>query len=99
MNSSGRILLLSGALLLIVIVAAVALAMLRRRFFGESSSGSEGPLALHEIRAMHARGELDDDEFEQLRRAALAEWGVTPENSRGAPEAGDSGAPGTPENS
>ena len=35
----------------------------------------------------HQRGELDDAEFEQLRRAALAEWGVqekSPADASGA---------------
>lgn len=86
MSQTIRILLWSGAMLAILLIAVTALAILRRRLFHGGGDPSGGPLSLHELRAMHQRGELDDAEYEQLRRAALAEWGVAPGGPSGRTE-------------
>ncbi len=72
-----RILIWSGALLAIVLLAAGALALLRRHIFAGQRDQTGGFIPLHELRDMHKRGELDDVEYEQLRRASLEGWGVS----------------------
>lgn len=74
MSGAGRILLLSVALLVVIGSAVYGLLLLRRVLFGEDEDRREHPLTLHEIRAMHARGDIDAMEFERLRSVALAEW-------------------------
>jgi len=73
-----RILVLSGVLLGVLFAAAVALAILRKRFFRVDDANAGGAIPLHELRSMRARGEISEDEFERLRAATLAGWGVRP---------------------
>lgn len=56
---------------LLVIVGGVVLLHLRRRLGRDESAPPTG-FTLHELREMHARGELTDEEFERARTALLA---------------------------
>lgn len=76
MNPTTRAILLAGGLVAAVIVAGVVLAIVRRRLLRNDSQSAPGGIPLHELRAMHSRGELSDAEYEQLRAAAIAEWGI-----------------------
>ncbi len=56
---------------LLVIVGGVVLLSLRRRLGRDEPSPATG-FTLHELREMHARGELTDEEFQRARTALLA---------------------------
>ncbi len=72
MTQSLDILRLIGLTLLVAVVGFVALMLLRKRFLVGGSDDSGGFIPLHELRAMRDRGEIDADEYERLRAAALA---------------------------
>ena len=93
MTPTLRVLALAGVLLVLIVVAVAALAMVRRRIFGGPGAGSSVGIPLHELRSMHARGELDDAEFEQLRKAALASWGVKTETKQSGSHEPDAESP------
>ena len=56
---------------LLVIVGGVVLLHLRRRMGRDESAPPTG-FTLHDLREMHARGELTDEEFQRARTALLA---------------------------
>lgn len=60
----------SGALIGGVILGAVALFALRRRLLG-GAAGSTEALTLHDLRDLHARGVMTDEEYEAARAAML----------------------------
>lgn len=77
-QSSGR--LIVAVLLLIGVTIAggmVILAVRRHTMAGRRDSSFE-TLSLSEIRDLHARGELSDEEYEALRAAALGAFGYAP---------------------
>lgn len=71
-----RAVIWTGALIILLIATAVALRVIRRRLLGGDSHTPIEFLPIHELRAMRARGEIDDAEFETLRSASLAQWGA-----------------------
>jgi len=66
-----------------VIVGGVVLLRLRRGIREDSSDPTVG-FTLHELRGMHARGELTDEEFARARDALVD--GVRRSAERGAAE-------------
>jgi len=57
-----------GGAAIVTIVALSALVMsLRRRFLNTNSAGSAQVFTLQDLRDMHARGDLTDDEYERMR--------------------------------
>lgn len=65
----------AAAMIGAIVLGAVALFVLRRRFLGEDDSGHHEALSLHDLRQMHARSELSDEEFEAAKAALL---GIAP---------------------
>lgn len=77
LSATVRALLSAALLVVVVIIAALVLTMIRRRLLKGEMETTPATLSLHEIRAMRQRGEISEDEFQQLRSAALAGWGVS----------------------
>lgn len=67
----GRIVLVVALLLAFLLIGAVVILKLRRAVMGDQSNAAGTPLTLADLRAMHARGDLDDDEFERARAAII----------------------------
>jgi hypothetical protein len=59
-----------GILGLVVIVGGVVLLRLRRRIREDEGTPTVG-FTLHDLREMHARGELTDEEFQRARDALV----------------------------
>ena len=60
-----------GILGLVAVVSGVVLLRLRRGVRGDDASPKVG-FSLHDLREMHARGELTDEEFTRARDALVA---------------------------
>lgn len=86
----------TGVLLVAVLVGAVVVFFVRRQMVG--GDPSDGAMAggglLDELRQMHRRGEIGDDEFERARAAMLAR--ATGKPVAGAGAAGRTGGVGGP---
>ena len=71
---------------IVLMLAAIAgfwIAMvIRKRTLSPDDDGSTEGLTLGALRDMHARGDLDDDEYERARAAILARAGVDPDKAR-----------------
>ena len=73
--SSGPLMMIVGPLMMIVFIAAiVAVVVLMVRWFGGSGNGTAshappGKTPVDIIKERFARGEIDKEEFEELRRA------------------------------
>lgn len=74
MNATLDILKLIGLVLAFAVVGFVVLMAVRKRFLPDDPGAGGGFLTLHELRAMRDRGEIDAEEYEHLRQAALAGW-------------------------
>lgn len=68
-----------GALILAVVMLAGVLMLMRRWFAEQNRDDGSGGLSIAEIRRMHRMGQLTDEEFVSLRRAALLAAGVAPD--------------------
>ncbi len=55
----------------LVIVGGVII-MLARRLLNDSSSSTQPGFTLHELRTLHTKGELTDEQFERAREAMIA---------------------------
>ncbi len=55
----------------LVIVGGVII-MLARRLLNDTSSSVRPGFTLHELRTLHAKGELTDEEFDRAREAMIA---------------------------
>ncbi len=65
-----RIVLVVGVLLALVLIGAVVALKLRRRLLSsEDSAGT--PLTLHDLRRLHADGNMTDEEFEKAKAAII----------------------------
>ena len=84
-NATTNVLIGIGVLIVLAIVGGVVALRLRRAMFSSELALKEG-LLLSDLRSMHARGELSDEEFESLREAALREYGVS--EAKKSPPAG-----------
>ncbi len=61
-----------------VIAGGIIITLLRRKLTDpESSSKGQQPFTLQELRDMHGRGQLTDEEFEQARDAMIKELSGT----------------------
>ncbi len=61
-------------LLVIVVAGAIVLAFLRRAARASDAPGTEG-FTLHDLRTLHARGDLTDAEFARAKAAVIARAG------------------------
>lgn len=77
----------AGALIVLLIVGAIVLTAVRRRLLGERDGGGGLGLTLHDLREMHARGDLSDDEFARAKASLLGR------SVDAAPGAGERRAP------
>jgi len=87
----GRIIGLVIAIIVLVIVAGVVLMLIRRRIMGDLDGAGGESIGLSEIREMYERGELSDQEYGALRRAAIGAFGFSAPAS--APEERELRAP------
>ncbi len=55
----------------LVIVGGVII-MLARRLLNDTSSSTQPGFTLHDLRALHAKGELTDEQFERAREAMIS---------------------------
>ncbi len=55
----------------LVIVGGVII-MLARRLLNDTSSSTQPGFTLHDLRTLHTKGELTDEEFERAREAMIA---------------------------
>ncbi len=55
----------------LVIVGGVII-MLARRLLNDTSSSTQPGFTLHELRTLHTKGELTDEEFDRAREAMIA---------------------------
>jgi hypothetical protein len=62
---------LMGVLILAFAVAGIVIYIVRSRALKADAAGNEVPLTLHDLREMHKRGEIDDDELSRLRTIVL----------------------------
>jgi len=94
----GRILMWVGILIVIVVVGTIVLMTVRKRIMMGSAQGREGFSTMEDMRAMVARGEMTQEEYEKVRKAMIAKMrgtnGTTPapddaKTSRGQAVAGD----------
>jgi len=61
------LLLLFGILVAAVIAGCIVVFVIRRRSLRDDTTATDIPLSLSEVRDMHARGEIDDDEMQRLK--------------------------------
>ena len=59
--------ILTAIVIVAFIVAGIAIYIVRNRTLREETTQADVPLTLHEVRQMHARGEIDDGEMERLK--------------------------------
>lgn len=64
-----------AVLLAVVVGASIVLLVVRRRLLGEQSEDAGLGITLEDLRRMHARGELTDDEFAAAKRVVIGEAG------------------------
>lgn len=76
-------------LMLATIVGFWLAMVIRKRALSADDDGTAEGLTLGALRDMHARGDLDDEEYERARAAILARAGVDPDKVR--PLVGPSG--------
>lgn len=81
------VLLWLGALIVVLVVGAVVLTAVRRRLLGDRAGEGGTGLSLHDLREMHARGDLSDDEFARAKAALLGRptVGAAPGERRAPP--------------
>ena len=65
------ILLGIGALVATIVLVAIVLTVMRRRVLAAERAASDAGV-FEQLRALHARGELSDEEFETARRKLIA---------------------------
>ncbi|MBL8746199.1 MAG: SHOCT domain-containing protein [Phycisphaerae bacterium] len=68
---AGSVMMWIAALLLSVVAGAAALFWIRRRLLGEDPADRSTGLTLQDLREMHQRGTLTDEEFAAAKRAVL----------------------------
>lgn len=69
--SAQTIALWAAAMIGAIVLGAVVLFVLRRKLLGSDDSDSGDLLSLHDLRQMHARGDLSDEEFDVAKAALL----------------------------
>lgn len=74
-QSTGRLVVAVLLLIGVTIVGGVVILAIRRRATEDRAAVPLETLSLGELRDMRARGQITDEEYEALRRAALAAFG------------------------
>lgn len=81
-GGSGSIVAWVIVLMLATIVGFWAAMVIRKRVLSPDDDASSQGLTMGALRDMHARGDLDDEEYERARAAILARAGVDPDKAR-----------------
>ncbi|MGD1917254.1 MAG: hypothetical protein ACFCBV_13855 [Phycisphaerales bacterium] len=68
----GQFLLWVGILIVVVVIGTLGLLMLRRRLGASGDQGHDGFSAMEQMRAMVERGEMSQEEFDQVRKSMAA---------------------------
>ncbi len=99
------VVVLLGAALVLVVLGTLGVVWARRRLVDTDDDASTAGLTLHDLRQLHARGELTDEEFEAAKAAIIgahapkAKPASTPRERLGggpAPGTGAAKPPGPP---
>ncbi|HEX8876206.1 MAG TPA: SHOCT domain-containing protein [Phycisphaerales bacterium] len=70
---SNSILLVAGLLIVVVLIASIAVLALRKRLFAPPENGTDPGSLMDQVRAMHERGEISQDEYDRVRRRLVAQ--------------------------
>ncbi|NNF43219.1 MAG: SHOCT domain-containing protein [Phycisphaerales bacterium] len=71
----------------IVVVGAIVVAIIRRRVWGRDGGAPDAGFTLHDLRSLHASGQISTEEFERAKSAMIAQvGGDTSENAAGEAE-------------
>ena len=70
-GDTGQFLAWVGALIVAVVLGTIALLFVRRRMIGRADEDRSGFSTMEEMRAMVARGDMSQDEYEQVRKAMI----------------------------
>jgi hypothetical protein len=76
-------------LLGLVVVGGLVIFVVRR--YGRGDAGTSAGFTLHDLRTMHAAGELSDEEFARAREALIGRTRAAAEPPRGAGRTGNDG--------
>ncbi len=68
----GQFLVWVGVLIVIVVFGTIGLLLLRRRLGVSGDQGHDGFSEMEQMRAMVDRGEMSQEEFEQVRKSMVA---------------------------
>lgn len=88
-----QILIGSGVLIAAVLVLFAIVYWVRRRFTADDSQSGDHGFTLHDLRTLHARGELTDDEFHRARDAMISRVRGSTDDDETGDEAGDATPP------
>ncbi len=86
-GDTGQLLVWIGALIVAVVIGTVALLMIRRRMVGQRLEDRHAFSTMEEMRAMVDRGEMSQEEYEQVRKAMIARVKAEPKPT-GTPSRG-----------
>ncbi|MBN8646063.1 MAG: SHOCT domain-containing protein [Planctomycetes bacterium] len=82
----GQVLLVLAALLVALGIGALVVFRLRKGLLGREDTANGDALTLHDLRQLHARGAMSDEEFQRAKQAMLGaasqrrQRGETPEH-------------------
>ena len=88
-GDTGSFLMWIGILIVVVIVGTVVLLTVRKRMTAAEAQDRAGFSTMEEMRAMVARGEMTQEEYEQVRKAMIDKirQGKPTQNQNGSPNA------------
>lgn len=70
-GDTGRLLMWVGILIVVVMIGTIVLLMVRKRMMAVDAQDRAGFSTMEEMRAMVARGEMTQEEYEQVRKAMI----------------------------
>lgn len=79
--ASNQILFVAGLLIAIVLVASIAVLALRKSLFAAPEKPEDPGSLMDQVRAMHKRGEISQDEYDRVRRRLVAQAAGKPSPS------------------
>mgnify|MGYP001041347919 CR=1 FL=1 len=85
----GRFLAWIGILIVVVVLGTIVLLMLRKRLDTHRNQADDGYSTMEEMRAMVARGDMSQEEFDKVRKAMAAK--IRPNPDRATADAGTPG--------
>jgi hypothetical protein len=79
--ASNQVLLVAGLLIAVVLVASIAVLALRKSLFAAPDKPEDPGSLMDQVRAMHQRGEISQDEYDRVRRRLVAQAVAKPSAS------------------